>query len=293
MSNKVFITGCSGFTGRFLAEELKKSGYFVCGGDVSPIGDDVAKIDLSDIESLKSALNLFRPDYIIHLAGIAFVAHTNSLDMYRINLLGTENLFSAIAESGLPIKKVIVASSSNVYGNTPVGFVTENEIPMPITHYAISKLAMEYITMTWRDRIPVVVVRPFNYTGIGQGINFVIPKIVSAFLNRMPVIKLGNLDVYREFNDVRYVARCYVSLMEKAVPGTVVNICTGLGYCLRDILKMMSDITSHTPDIEIDPLLVRSSEISKLVGSPYNMLQITGDVSSINLLETLEWMSNI
>src|SRR5690606_29793103 len=135
-------------------------------------------------------------------------------------------------------RSVLLASSANVYGNTECSPIAETQPPAPVNHYAMSKLAMEHMARTYADRLPLFFTRPFNYTGPGQDASFVIPKLVTHFARRAPAVELGNLDVEREFNDVRFVCEAYLSLLQKAVPGEVYNICTGAPLTLRAVIDL-------------------------------------------------------
>jgi nucleoside-diphosphate-sugar epimerase len=112
--------------------------------------------------------------------------------VYDINFFGTLNILDALVELGQRPAKIVLASSANVYGNPPVEVIDESVCPMPVNHYAISKLAMEFMARTYFDRLNILITRPFNYTGVGQGDNFLIPKIVRHYQEGKTEIELGN-----------------------------------------------------------------------------------------------------
>jgi len=145
----------------------------------------------------------------------------------------------------------------------------------------------------WADKLPITIVRPFNYTGVGQSINFLLPKIVDHFKRRAPVIELGNVDVVRDFSDVRTVGSCYRRLMERKsgfASGDTFNICSGVGHSLLEALEMMQEISGHSPEICVNPEFVRANEVKKLVGSRAKLESAIGPVESIPLRDTLRWM---
>ncbi|MDZ7598496.1 MAG: NAD-dependent epimerase/dehydratase family protein [Desulfobacterales bacterium] len=198
------ITGIKGFTGQYLEAELEAAGWEVwgIGAHEEPGGARYQTVDLADADRLRRIVGEVQPDAVVHLAAIAFVGHGDADAFYRVNLIGTRNLLAALAAAKKRPDCVLLASSANVYGNSTEGVLNESTSPNPANDYAVSKLAMEYMARLWRDRLPIVIARPFNYTGVGQTENFLLPKIVSHFRRRAEVIALGNLDVWRDFSDV-------------------------------------------------------------------------------------------
>ena len=281
---RVWITGHNGFTGRYLSAALARAGF-------EPIAaPDLPAFDLRDAASIERELNRARPDYVVHLAAVSYVAHGNATDFYEINTVGTLRLLERLAQSGLPLRKVIVASSANVYGNATQEPITEDTPLAPVNHYACSKLAMEMMARTLFDRLPILIVRPFNYTGIGQSEKFLVPKLVRHFAQREPVMKLGNLDVVRDFSDVRMVAAAYCGLLASALVNTEVNICSGMGRSLQSIVDTLRTRADHAPAIEIDPALVRGTELKRLVGGNARLLNAVGALPYADFGATLTWM---
>lgn len=271
MGEKVLITGINGFTGRHLQAELAAAGWQVWGCDRQPhtaVDCHYLAADLTDEAGLCHVVEQARPDAVVHLAGIAFVGHGDANAFYRVNLMGTRNLLAALAEQQRPPRSILLAGSANVYGNSTEGVLKETTPPRPANDYAVSKLAMEHMAALWTDRLPIVIARPFNYTGVGQETHFVIPKLVDHFRRRAPVIDLGNMDVAREFNDVRMVCAAYRLLLEHGVPGEIYNVCSGRAYTLRQVIDCLVSITGHQPEIRINPQFVRSHEVKNLCGDP-------------------------
>jgi len=143
---------------------------------------------------------------------------------------------------------------------------------------------------TYLDRLPLFFVRPFNYTGPWQAKSFVIPKLVSHFAQRAEAVELGNLDVEREFNDVRFVCEAYLRLLQKAMPGEVYNICSGKPVTLKSVIELLGQITGHQLQVNVNPAFVRSNEIHRLCGSPAKLVNMVGEISSPALIDTLRWM---
>ncbi len=287
------ITGLSGFTGKYLAVELRAAGYSVAGlvfGEPGNCSEQTYACDLCDIKALSAVIETVKPDVVVHLAGISFVAHGNVDEIYRTNVVGTRNLLQAIHDVGHLPRIVLLASSANVYGNAAVEVIDELVPPAPANDYAVSKLAMEYMARLWFDRLPITIVRPFNYTGVGQSEAFLLPKIVNHFRRRAHEIELGNLDVFRDFSDVRFVAQCYRALLESEGQGQIFNICSGVGTSLQEVLHMMHDISGYSPEVRVNPAFVRVDDVRRLLGSRFKLEQVIGRVAAIPLEDTLRWM---
>jgi nucleoside-diphosphate-sugar epimerase len=189
---------------------------------------------------------------------------------------------------------VVVASSANVYGNCRTSPIAESQPPAPVNHYAASKLAMEHLALTLADVLPLRLARPFNYTGPGQSQNFVIPKMVEHFKTRQSLLKLGNLQVEREYNDVAWVSQAYLRLLAlPAAPSAqdrVVNLCTGVMHPLQAVLSTLQDLTGHRLTVETDPRLVRAQEVHRLCGQPAKLLSLVGPLAAPSLVQTLQAM---
>ncbi|MBI6925121.1 GDP-mannose 4,6-dehydratase [Pseudomonas putida] len=290
-SKRALVTGINGFTGRYMAAELQANGYEVIGTGSQPsAAPDYHQVDLADGPGLRALLAELQPDVIVHLAAIAFVGHGAADAFYQVNLIGTRNLLEAIAACGKAPECVLIASSANVYGNVSEGMLDERTPPAPANDYAVSKLAMEYMAKLWCDRLPIVITRPFNYTGVGQAENFLLPKIVSHFQRKAPAIELGNLDVWRDFSDVRAVVRAYRGLIEARAVGQTVNVSSGITHSLREVIAKCSAITGHTLDVQVNPAFVRANEVKTLCGDNARLRALVPGWDTPDLDETLGWM---
>ena len=287
------LTGSRGFTGRYLRAELAQAGYRVLGvvQDGAPAADEIA-LDLRDRDATLHALAPLTPVVVVHLAGIAQVAHGDAAALYQTNLVATRHLLEALAQCAAPPRAVLLASSGNVYGNCGVEVLDESIAPQPANDYAVSKLAMEHMARLWMERLPIVIARPFNYTGVGQGEDFLLPKIVGHFRRGARVIELGNTHVARDFSDVREVARCYRGLLETpAAIGQTLNVCSGTLTALDEVLALMRDIAGYAIEVRVNPAFVRGQEVARLRGSNARLRAVLGDApGSIPLRETLCWM---
>lgn len=293
----ILVTGAAGFTGRYLGQLLTTKGYEVHGVVHEPVAEPVAgfakihNADICDREAMDQVVTEVRPGHVVHLAAIAFVAHGDVEQMYRVNILGTRQLLGALSRLEKGPASILLASSANVYGNAREGLLDESTAAIPANDYGVTKLAMENVASIYRSRLPLIIARPFNYTGRGQDPQFVIPKIVSHVRARAPTIELGNVDVARDFSDVRFVVDAYARLLDcaEAIGGTF-NICSGRAVSLREIVGLAGEIAGHQPEICVNPEFVRQNEIRSLHGSPQRLQRMIGDPRSIPLEETLRWM---
>lgn len=293
---KVAITGAAGFTGTYLSKMLRDEGHEIHGlvhsaDDQLEPGFHRHICDLADEQSLTDALQRIRPDKIVHLAAISFVAHGNIEDIYRTNVIGSRNLLQAAVKSKHTSSAILMASSANIYGNQTEGVLTEDSPARPVNDYAVSKIAMEYVCRTYMDRLPIIIARPFNYTGVGQSKNFLIPKIVDHIRRRASEIELGNLDVARDFWDVRAVVSSYAGLLKQAEAiGGTFNICSGQAHSLRDVMDKAQAIAGHFMEIKVNPDFVRANEVKTLIGDRARLDALFPNLPNFAIEETLRWM---
>jgi nucleoside-diphosphate-sugar epimerase len=289
---RALVTGLGGFTGRYIADELEAAGYRVYGtvmpGDASR--RDVFAVDLCERGAVAALVEEVQPDVVVHLAGIASVAHSDVGQIYNVNVVATRNLLEALAGARHKATCVLLASSANIYGNARVPLIDEQVAPAPANDYAVSKLAMEYMARLWMDRLPIVLARPFNYTGRGQSEHFLLPKIVGHFRRGARRIELGNLAIARDFSDVRSVAHCYRHLLAAAPAGEALNVCSGHTHSLGEVIEMMSEIAGYRIDVEVNPAFVRSNDVLTLSGSNAKLVRTIGAVPERPLYDTLRWM---
>lgn len=277
---KVLITGAEGFTGRYLLKELSKHGYECIG----------LKSDLLNKDAILSEVVTVSPNYVIHLASISFTAEVDTNKIYNVNVVGSMNLLEALSKLKEPPENVILASTAAVYGVAGKAFQDEEMAPAPVSHYACSKLCMEHMAKNYAHLFPITIVRPFNYTGPGHGENFLIPKILKAYKTGQTQIELGNLDVFREFNDVRDVCTIYRIIMSASPTLGAINICTGRSISLLKIIEIMDTISGVRMNVKVNPLFVRDNEIKNLSGNPSKLHGITGYKALYSIEDTLCWM---
>ena len=277
---RLLITGAEGFTGQHLTAAAIKADFEVF----------ALSVDLTDKSAVFNEVIAIDPTHVAHLAAISAVTHADQEAFYRVNLFGSLNLLEGLMCLPAKPKKVLLASSANVYGNVDVELIAESVCPKPVNHYAISKLAMEYMAASYFDKLPIVITRPFNYTGVGHDNRFVIPKIVEHFNRGAATIELGNLDVLREYNDVRFICDAYIKLLNFGISGEIYNVCTGRTNSLREVISTAEKISEKRVDVKINPDFLRSNEVFKLAGNSSKLKAVTGDLRLFSLEDTLGWM---
>ena len=277
---RILVTGADGFTGLHFVRQARAAGHHIV----------ELTANLMDHAAVESQVAEAAPEAVVHLAGISFVGHSQASAFYDVNVIGTLNLLDVLVTLTQAPRQVLLASSANVYGNCDQSPIAETQAPAPVNHYAMSKLSMEFLAKTYADKLPLFFVRPFNYTGPGQAASFVIPKLVSHFQRRAVTVELGNLHVEREYNDVRMVCNVYLKLLERAQSGETYNICTGETYTLGHVIDLLTELTEHHIQVQVNPDFIRANEIHRLCGSPNKLIETLGALPVVTLRDTLQSM---
>ena len=279
---KVWVVGANSFTGRYLVPTLRKANYSV----------NESTVDITNAQQVKQQMLHIQPDYVINLAAISFVPDGGSAEIYAVNTFGPQHILDASLELLQPPKKIILASSANIYGSQDIEQIDESCQPNPVNHYGCSKLAMEQIAKTYSDRLDIITTRPFNYTGMGQETKFLIPKIVEHFKQKADTIKLGNIEIWRDFSDVRWISQIYSKLLSTPNQGfNIVNLCSNKLTNIRTIIDSLQQITGHTLHVETDYDLVRQVDIKRQCGDNQHLFKtFSGLAKPIDIKETLKWM---
>ena len=291
------ITGIAGFTGRYLTQVLASRGHEIhgivhCEENCRVEGaTGIHNADLAHLDAIERIVREVAPDHVVHLAGIAFVAHADVEQIYRSNVVGTRQLLHALVALDRPCRSILIASSANIYGNRRQGALQEDMGFAPANDYGVSKVATELLASIHANRLPLIVVRPFNYTGRGQSTQFLIPKIVAHAQQRAPVIELGNLDVARDFSDVRTVTEIYSRLLQepRAIGGTF-NVASGKAVSIRDVIEMVERLSGHAFDVRVNPDFLREDEVKVLQGSTERLKALLGPLAEIPLEDTIRCM---
>ncbi len=271
---RLFITGLTGFVGKTfqrMSDELARDHGWTL---LAP--ESIPSYDLRDPASLRQVLREARPEGVIHLAGQSFVpdAIRNPSHTLQINLMGTLNLLEALKETGFS-GTFLYVSSGDVYGQVPPDRlpITEAQTVDPQNPYAVSKAAAEMLCRQWSLNAPwrIVVARPFNHIGAGQRPDFVVSGIARQIARiRLgickPVIEVGDIDVTRDFLDVRDLARAYLSLLAQGQNGMIYNVCSGRERSIREIIEQTIVLGGVTPEIVHDAARYRPSDQRRVCG---------------------------
>ena len=288
--NRILLTGFSGFTGKYILQSATNFGVdiFCFSEDGTP---NSKSINLLDYRAVLEKVKETKPTSVIHLAAISHVQHEPASDFYSVNIGGTRNLLQALSE--LPSEGLIntvFASSANIYGNSKQVVLNETTPLKPVNDYGLSKKRMEEMLYLWREKIPISITRPFNYTGRGQTENFLIPKIVEAFKLKKQRLELGNLEVSRDFSDVRFIANAYLTLATQKSGFRILNLCSGNLVSIREIVSVCTSLTGHRLEVVSNPNFRRRNEILKLKGDTTQMVKYLGYRSAYSIKDTIGWM---
>lgn len=253
--------------------------------------------ELTDSASITEIVDQARPDIILHLAAASSVAHSwhDPETVYRTNILGQLHLLEA-ARSMKTMPTVVIASSAEVYGRDGHDHkpIIEDAPLRPLSPYAVTKAVQDLQAGQYfaAHGLPTVRLRLFNHTGPGRPPHFVASSFAKQIAEieqglREPVIQVGNLDVSRDFTDVRDVARAWRLAALHGRAGEAYNVCSGRPTLIRKLLDILLDATDISIDIETDPTLLRAGEIDSLFGDRSMFSNTTGWRPSIELEQTL------
>lgn len=289
---RAYVTGASGFVGRYLVPFLRAAGDEV----LAPGADDgTPTTDICSFDDISAALHAARPEVVYHLAAQSDVRHSwdDPGGTFAINAQGTLNVVRAAIAAG--VRRVLIVGSSDCYGAvSPQDLPLSEDSPLnPLTPYAASKIAAEVVARQWAlaGSIETVATRSFSHTGPGQRAAFVVPvfaqRIRQAVADGSDKIAVGNLDPIRDFTDARDVIAAYRLLMEHGASGEAYNVCSGTGRSIREIAEGLIALSGHDIELVVDDDLVRPVEVPQLVGSPAKLAAATGWAPAIPFQQTL------
>ncbi|WP_275546418.1 MULTISPECIES: GDP-mannose 4,6-dehydratase [unclassified Pseudomonas] len=289
---KLLVTGLSGFVGRHLEARLKvptAGGWRLMAAQPH---------DLTAAETLDEWLADDCPDAVIHLAGQTFVpeAFRDPARTLQINTLGTLNLLQALKRKGFS-GTFLYVSSGDVYGHVDESQMPISELlaPRPRNPYAVSKVSAELLCQQWSYAEPwrIMIARPFNHIGAGQSESFVISSMARQLVRvkrgfQSPRLDVGDIDVTRDFLDVRDVIEAYLLLLDRGVSGEIYNVCSGLERKVRDMIGEMARLAGVEVELVQDSARMRRAEQRRVVGSSEKLQRETGWKPGVHITDTLQ-----
>ncbi len=303
-SKKALITGIGGFVGSHLTElliskNIAVNGFYHPSHPISNLDHVREKVNLYPLDIFKAKnirkyLKIIKPDYVFHLAAISSPGQSfqNSLLTLENNILGQLKLLDALVAVKSEAKILIVGSSEE-YGNVSKNPVSESAAIAPLSPYAISKVAQDFLGYQYflRENLQVVRVRPFNHTGPRQAVNFVVPAFASQIaqieMTGRGIIKVGNLASYRDFTDVRDIVKAYLLALQKAETGEVYNLGSGRALKIADVLNSLISLSSAEIEVKIDKSRFLPIDIKKICCDYTKFHKQTGWNVEIPLQKTL------
>lgn len=289
--SKLLVTGLGGFVGCHLQSRLASQ----IAGPWQLIPSQPH--DLTEASTLDAWLAEECPDAVIHLAGQTFVpeAFRDPARTLQVNLMGTLNLLQALKRRGFS-GTFLYVSSGDVYGQVAEADlpVVETLAPHPRNPYAVSKVSAELLCQQWSYTEPwrIIVVRPFNHIGAGQGESFVISSVARQLARirlglQAPRLEVGDIDVTRDFLDVQDVIEAYLLLLQRGRNGEIYNVCSGQERRVRDLIAEMARLAGVEVELVQDPARLRRAEQRRVVGSSDKLQKETGWTPGVNITETL------
>lgn len=279
---RLLVTGRHGFVGATLAQMVARDP--VLQGWV--LVDMPEALDVRDQGAIRALVEGAPPDAVIHLAAQTFVpeAFRDPRATFEINLLGTLNLLQALQHARFA-GRFIYVSTGDVYGAVPEAAlpVGETRAVAPRNPYAVSKVAAEALCRQWcmTEGLDVVVVRPFNHIGPSQSDRFVVAdfahQVAAIKRGRRPArVAVGDIDVTRDFTDVRDVVRAYFALLERGCAGEIYNVCSGTEHSIRSILERLARLAGVDVALEQESGRFRKAEQRRMRGDPAKLVAATG-----------------
>lgn len=279
VKRKILITGGNGFIGRYLCRELDRMENDILVVDNVLAAPDFPwknkRANISEPEEIEAVLAEYQPNIIVHLAAIASPVYRDTAEIYRVNVVGTENLLKGAAKLLPAGSRVILLSTAGVYGNQTEKRLHERLPFNPINHYSYSKMIVEVLSRQYQDRLDICIVRPFNIVGIGQNKNFLLPKLVYHFKNRIPVLEIGNLAAVRDYVSVEFCAEVLSELCTAENTPPIINICSGIGHSCQEVIDLLGKISGFMPEVVPVANFIRPNEIWSLIGDDTVLRTVT------------------
>lgn len=297
MSKRVLITGGGGFVGQWLSRAMLERGWTVFAGTIdwpprAPLLTAAEReaikwtmLDIRSDDEVARAVELSAPDYVAHLAGIAFAPEANAspIRAFDINALGAMRLLLRLHGHGAKDTRILVVGSAEQYGQQDRAAypITEAAALHPLTPYAVAKASQEMMALqSYRaNSQQVICTRSFNHSGVGHGESYLLPTLVRR-ARQLPktggTLTIGNGHVVRDYLHVADVVAAYLLLLERGQTGEVYNVCSGQGTTVQELASRVLKRLGIAADIASESSLVRPIDVPILVGSNAKLRSATG-----------------
>jgi len=299
------IIGASGFVGRHLVRQLRLDGYHVVATkshsltsnnfDISDV--DVYEVDILSTFETNELLSTVKPDIVFHLASQSSVAlsWTNPQLTVDVNIKGTINVLEGVRGLKKELRLLLIGSGEEY------GYVSSNGLPIneeskliPKNIYAVTKITQGLLGKVYVDAydMDVVIVRAFNHIGPGQKLGFVVPDFCKQIIDiecklSDPVINVGNLEIQRDFTDVRDIVCAYSLIAKKGQKGAIYNVGSGTALSIRKLLDHLISLTDKDITVNVDKSKFRPVDVPVIVSDNSLLIQEIGWKPQIPLERTL------
>lgn len=304
---RALITGMGGFAGGYLAEHLLAEGWQVCGtileGEERELPETVALscqailCDITERGTFEEIIEQAAPEVIFHLAARSSVAASweEPEATFQVNVMGSLAVLEAVRRKASRAR-VLLVGSGEVYGESFTAGPASEDTPLrPISPYASSKACTDWVAKQFASHysIDVRLVRPFNHTGPRQKPFFATPSFAKQIASieaglQEPIINVGNLEVRRDFTDVRDMVKAYRLIISQGEPGEVYNACSGRVLRIDEVLEGLLARSSVPIEVRSDPKLFRSADLPLIAGDSSRLREATGWAPSISWDQTLD-----
>lgn len=309
---KILITGISGFVARHFVELLASTGidHSVAGifntnspsfnvDEYPGIKCSFHQVDMIDGDQIKEIIKEFQPSHILHLASQSSVAYSwkYPADCIKENITMFLNLVEHVRLLNINCR-ILSVGSAEEYGiiNEAALPINENANLVPVSPYGISRLLQEKVVEIYSRNygLDIIHTRSFNHIGPYQSEKFVISSFAKQIIQQLNdgqkniSISAGDIDVIRDFTDVRDVVKAYYLLLLNGKNGSIYNVCSGKGYVLRDIIKKLEIITHSHISCQINEKNIRPIENRKVIGNYDKIKNQTGWTPEIPMEKSLE-----
>ena len=296
---KYIITGVAGFVGRYFVKYLQthEPNAEIFGIDIAPscnlLLQKYMPLNLLDKKATSAIMRDFSPDYVVHLASISSVGQSwqDPATCFENNTGIMLSILEAIMQHKLKTR-VLSIGSSEEYGNADIPL--KEEMPLnPQNPYAVAKVGQEMLGKLYAQNmdVDVVMTRSFNHIGPCQNERFVVPSFMRQLTNISQGAEnkmlVGNINVARDFLDVRDVVDAYYKILHHGKNGEVYNVCSGYAYKLHEIITMAEEILQIKANIEVDQARLRPNDVMLILGDNAKLKQELNWESKYEIRQTI------